>query len=163
MFGDRGRGGGKAAPGSPQCPRAGSGDTEKSQPGPGVGWRAVLWTPRLLPLGLNLSQAWFPHHGPHVTGLIRCPDLGRAGRGTRVWRGEGGSALHRKWSVRLLEVPRTGLAFHVVLSGVSPGPRSESTEREPRARRRAPPWKGIRRGTWGLGSESPLPLERSSH
>ena len=83
--------------------------------------------------------------------------------GTRVWRGEGGSALHRKWSVRLLEVPRTGPAFRAVLSGVSPGPRSESTERKPRARRRVPLWKGIRRGTWDLGNESPLLSERSSH
>lgn len=71
--------------------------------------------------------------------------------------------MHRKWSVRLLEAPRTGPAFRAVLSGVSPGPRSESTERKPRARRRVPLWKGMRRVTWGLGSESPLPSERSSH
>ena len=81
----------------------GSGEVEKSQPGPGVGWWVVARKPRLLPLGLNLSQAWFPHHSPHVTGLIRCPDLGRAACphawGTRVWRGDGGSALCRKQSV----------------------------------------------------------------
>lgn len=116
----------------------------------GRGMQVVPRKPQLLPLGLNLSQAWFPHHSPHMTGLIRCPDLGRAARphtwGTRIWRGVGASALRRKWSARLLEVPRTGLTFHAVLSRVSLGLRSESRERGPRARRRVPPWKAVRHG-----------------
>lgn len=124
VFEDRGGGRGRAAPGSPRWPPGGSGEVEKSQLGPGVGWRVVPRKPWLLPLGLNLSQAWFPHHSPHVTGLIRCPDLGRAARphtwGVRVWRGDGG-ALHRKQSARLLEAPRTGPTFCAVLSGSAQG------------------------------------------
>ena len=138
----------------------GSGEVEKSQPGPGVGWWVVARKPRLLPLGLNLSQAWFPHHSPHVTGLIRCPDLGKAACphawGTRVWRGDGGSALCRKQSVSWKR-PELGRLFVRFSPGSAQGFRQSPQRGSPGPGGVCLPGRGsgVALGVWAVSPPSP--------